>query len=546
MAGRIEENIESLRDWGKTVGEETRKTFYHFLNTGFFDTYLAGERILDIGYKGYLDTVTPILPHAIGIDMDYPGYDGRTLPFPDESQDTVFTSHVLEHIADYRSALKEWFRVLRVGGYLVTIVPHQFLYERRAQPPSLWNEDHKRFYTPALLLRELEESLPLSSFRLRMLEENDRDFDYTIAPEGHAGGTYEIVCVVQKIAVPAWTNQIFAAQQPHKVKAFRRQPTKTGAPEPLKIIRSTGAGVDSLLVLKLDHRGDFAMASDAFEALRKEFPGARKSLVCGPWNEGDARALDLFDEVIPFALFPENASQSALPFDSLDEAAQVFADKLAGRNFDLAIDLRWDDDSRFLLEALNARFKAGFGTRETFDYLDIPLAFRRESAVGLADQRILAPDRFLSKSLEHLGYAIILPEARQSPAELLIFGPYEPLSAGIYWIDLAIEAMEEPFSIGYDVVYQRGVSGLALGELKVSKAGQSRIQLLVPSDVEDFEIRLRAGSEPVPPFRFFGGVIRRAGSDQGLHQREAMLALVEVVSARLKHPYTVTTEASAR
>lgn len=189
---------------GRPIGIEARKTFEFKLRNGFIDRYLSGSAILDIGYKGYESDVVPILPHAIGIDLDYPGYDGKVLPFADGSQDAVFSSHCLEHIADYPQAVREWFRVLKSGGHLVIVVPHQFLYEKRTRPPSRWNEDHKRFYTPASLMAEIETALPPNAYRLRHLADNDLGYDYSIGPNRHAGGCYEIELVVEKISPPAW------------------------------------------------------------------------------------------------------------------------------------------------------------------------------------------------------------------------------------------------------------------------------------------------------------------------------------------------------
>src|SRR5215831_7157528 len=119
----------------RLVGVEARKLYAAKLEEGFIAKYLSGSAILDIGYRGYEPDVLPIVPQAIGIDLDYPGYDGRTLPFPDNSQDAVFSSHCLEHAEDCRQAIREWFRVLKIQGYLVLAVPHKFLYERRQRPP---------------------------------------------------------------------------------------------------------------------------------------------------------------------------------------------------------------------------------------------------------------------------------------------------------------------------------------------------------------------------------------------------------------------------
>lgn len=217
---------------GRQIGEEARKTLEAKLSDGFFSRYMSGENILDIGYRGYLDNVEPVLPHATGVELDYPGYDGRTLPFPDGSQDAVYNSHCLEHISDYQQAIREWFRVIKVGGHLIVMVPHQFLYEKKEKLPSRWNEDHKRFYTPASLIGEIEKSLPPNSYRLRHLIDNDAHYDYTIGPERHAGGCYEIEMVIQKIALPVWQLERPPAPAPAPVRAPIAAPVSTSVTPP--------------------------------------------------------------------------------------------------------------------------------------------------------------------------------------------------------------------------------------------------------------------------------------------------------------------------
>lgn len=187
----------------RKVGEESSKTYDQKIHNGFFDQYMSGKG-LELGYKGYLQGIVPILESAIGVDLDYPGYDGKTLPFADESQDYVYNSHTLEHISNWEQAIKEWFRVTKVGGHIIIIVPHAYLYEKKFSLPSRWNGDHKRFYTPGHLLMEIESSLQPNTYRVRYCQDNDQHFDYTIPPEKHSGGCYEIECVIQKIKKPDW------------------------------------------------------------------------------------------------------------------------------------------------------------------------------------------------------------------------------------------------------------------------------------------------------------------------------------------------------
>jgi SAM-dependent methyltransferase len=189
---------------GRRLGPEASRLFDVRERDGFNAAYLSGDAVLDVGYRGADAAAEPVTAKAIGVDLDYPGYDGIHLPFPDRSQDAVFACHCLEHIDNFRAALAEWYRVLKVGGHLVVCVPHQYLYERKAAPPSRFNADHKRFYTPASLLAEIEASLPLDGYRVRSLKDRDDGFDYSVPPHSHAVGAYEIELVLQKIARPSY------------------------------------------------------------------------------------------------------------------------------------------------------------------------------------------------------------------------------------------------------------------------------------------------------------------------------------------------------
>lgn len=181
----------------RPIGGESRKTYLDKIQNGFFVRYMKGIG-LDVGYKGYIDAV-PILPNSIGVDVDTPGYNGVTLPFPDNSQDYVYSSHCLEHIADFKQAIREWLRVTKKDGFIITVVPHRDLYEKKLDLPSRFNGDHKYFFTPAILLKFFEDSLPINSFRVRHMQDNDKNHDYNQSPEEHSKGEYEIELVIQKL-----------------------------------------------------------------------------------------------------------------------------------------------------------------------------------------------------------------------------------------------------------------------------------------------------------------------------------------------------------
>ena len=58
----------------------------------------------------------------------------------------MFSSHLLEHIPDYKAALKDWWRCLKVGGYLVLYLPHKKFYPNIGQPGA--NPDHVHDFEP--------------------------------------------------------------------------------------------------------------------------------------------------------------------------------------------------------------------------------------------------------------------------------------------------------------------------------------------------------------------------------------------------------------
>ncbi|MBN2755472.1 MAG: methyltransferase domain-containing protein, partial [Candidatus Goldbacteria bacterium] len=86
-----------------------------------------GLNTKNVDYTGDMNTVfkreeVKICGKAMPVDIV--AY-GDKLPVQDNSQDFVVSSHVLEHFFDPIAALKEWYRVVKNGGYLFMIVPHK-------------------------------------------------------------------------------------------------------------------------------------------------------------------------------------------------------------------------------------------------------------------------------------------------------------------------------------------------------------------------------------------------------------------------------------
>jgi len=107
-------------------------------------------RGLDLGCGPY-----KAFPHFIGVDgIKHPGPAGANIisncekldMFASKSMDFVFSSHLLEHIEDTLAALKEWWRVIKVGGYLVLYLPHKEFYPNIGEAGA--NPDHKHDFLP--------------------------------------------------------------------------------------------------------------------------------------------------------------------------------------------------------------------------------------------------------------------------------------------------------------------------------------------------------------------------------------------------------------
>lgn len=181
----------------RTYITETEKSYERRVREGFFEKYCKGEG-LDIGYG-----IKTVIPGCSGWDMcngDAQYMDG----VEDESFDFVYSSHCLEHMVDVRIALKNWFRLVRKGGYLIVAIPHRDLYEKKKALPSRWNIDHKHMFLigreedPDTLdiVKEVKESL--SGYEIVYIKECSEG--HTIDdPMIHSDGEYQIEMVIRKI-----------------------------------------------------------------------------------------------------------------------------------------------------------------------------------------------------------------------------------------------------------------------------------------------------------------------------------------------------------
>jgi ADP-heptose:LPS heptosyltransferase len=106
--------------------------------------------------------------------------------------------------------------------------------------------------------------------------------------------------------------------------------------------------IGSILVLKVDHVGDFILGFDALFALREAFPHA---------------SLGMFDRIHTVSFFAQRADGEHPRFHP------DMVPSLNAKHFDLAIDLRIDPDTRVILRHVQATYKVGFDSPDHRDML---------------------------------------------------------------------------------------------------------------------------------------------------------------------------------
>ena len=88
---------------------------------------------------------TPINCTTVFVDIEAPSgnarkhgmwvvADAENLPFPPEFFDRIYASHVIEHLKDPESFLREAYRVLKKGGFLEVWTPNFLSINARKDP----------------------------------------------------------------------------------------------------------------------------------------------------------------------------------------------------------------------------------------------------------------------------------------------------------------------------------------------------------------------------------------------------------------------------
>ncbi len=149
----------------------------------YFKPYLGGD-VVEIGagignmsehlhhHSSTLELVEPS-PNLIGplssrfsqseaITVTHETFEGFVSAKPEKSYDCIVMVNVLEHIKEDRAALKECYRILRPGGYLLILVPSlQFLFSKLDELVG----HYRRYERPELKEKIQDSNLHLEDLR---------------------------------------------------------------------------------------------------------------------------------------------------------------------------------------------------------------------------------------------------------------------------------------------------------------------------------------------------------------------------------------------
>ena len=481
-----------------------------------------------------------------------------------EMFDTIALPGLLQRVRDPFHLLRTAYGRLRTGGTLIVSVPSRELFERKYREPSARDpERNKRLYTASRVLLEVQAALGFNAYRLRFAKEFDGlpssgGIGARVPPET---GPFSLIMVFEKRE--GWTFypdvDRISVDRSFEVKA-RGEEEGVLAIGTSAILRPAldPAAVERVCVIKADHIGDFVMAVPVFAEIREMFPTAEIVGVCGSWNVALAGDLGFFDRVVACDYFKQDERHGGLSEEGKAHAVQQFGDELRDEQFDLAIDLRVPQDSRALLLAVRARYRAGIGSVADVPFLDVALPQLDAFTLGLdADREVeeifVSPTRFAGRGIVAATPSLTILKPKASDGEF-IFGPYMALRRGAYRLSFLLSTLDPP-SDAVPAPPGPGVTVQVRAEVAVREMRQRTAILTVTptgahatidfelhADSEKIEFRLVLEPGQADATLLFAGVtlqgqsgrrpIRHMAPGQ-IHMKEQMSLLLALVRTRL-------------
>jgi O-antigen biosynthesis protein len=137
--------------------------------------------------------------------------------------------------------------------------------------------------------------------------------------------------------------------------------------------------IKRILVVKVDHIGDFVTAIPAIRRLKEIFPAASIHVLASRAARAFAETEDCIDEFIEFEFF--HTVSGLGPKDISEEEYQALREQLTPYRFDIAVDLRKHLDTRDVLRYTPARYLVGYDYMGQYPYLDIALEWEGDKSL---------------------------------------------------------------------------------------------------------------------------------------------------------------------
>ncbi|MSP01795.1 MAG: glycosyltransferase [Acetobacteraceae bacterium] len=137
--------------------------------------------------------------------------------------------------------------------------------------------------------------------------------------------------------------------------------------------------VKQILVVKLDHIGDFVTSLPAIRRLKTLFPAAHLTVLAAPASMAFAGTEAAIDAFLPFEFFYERSELGEKTLTPEDLAA--LTEQLAPYRFDIAVDLRKHLSTRHILQCSGAKILAGYDSLDRFPWLDVALEWEGDKAL---------------------------------------------------------------------------------------------------------------------------------------------------------------------
>lgn len=152
------------------------------------------------------------------------------------------------------------------------------------------------------------------------------------------------------------------------------------------LIAVTKAGIfakkyKKILLIKLDHMGDFLLAIPSIMKIRAKYPYSRIDIIIGSWSFDIAKKLNVFSNIYVYDFFKKKSFEGpAFNPDFEDSLVEKLED------YDIAIDLRRQRDTRFLLAKVRSALKIAYQSH--FKEIDAQINILLPSELDIALETI--------------------------------------------------------------------------------------------------------------------------------------------------------------